>query len=356
MSNKELDIAMGVRPTVPVENPDEALKATVSSSKRRQIERSEELEEVTHDAKVAEAKKKKTTAEAGTEQAAQGASSGFQVTGGVNLGTIDYQEQQRKTEAENERLRNEAQQSANSAAEENTRLKEEAHVKDLTILENSFKYEMANLTKLIAAGQANQKTLVDQFNEVKVAAETLGIANPQVAGDLTIQVQMKKLDMDFQMQMHQMTRADAESDRDFQLRIRELDDKRADRQEELRAQREKYAALSNIPATVGAAFAQGLMAGPESPASEPAPVQHKAPKGKKLTAGYGETGAVPCPTEGCTGELGVGPTARSATCAVCGLQVPINRVQKEPDQQAPEPGGDTGEGTEEVEEEAGGMR
>lgn len=318
---KEWTYALGDRVGEGLET-DEVLKARVNSAKAQQLARQEELDEIKHKREVARLTSETVKAE---KEADGGAGQqGFRVTGGVNLGTIDYQEQQRLAKEENDRQRAENRQAVQALAADNDRLKDALHK---TEIENTRTILMAQINQLGEAIKANmnQKSFADQYNEIKAAAMTLGITSPQAGGDVSIQLELKRLEFENQRELRRLNREEKQADRNFQLQLRQMDQKTAYDNQQVELQRERNHMLATFPATIGKVIAKGLMARGEE--GEVAVGANPGRSPSYITANVGESGETDCPK--CKAQVGVGATATKAVCAECGLEMSIKRIKEE---------------------------
>lgn len=312
-------------------NVDEALRSKVSISRQREIERAQEIADAEHEAKMAELEKKRKTAEADAEKVDKKIEHKppFEIKGGIDIGQIDLQQAAREAQAELKQMRLEAEQSAARQGQVNDELREKLHSKEIEVLRVTFQAQMDMLTRALESNKANQKSLLDQLADVRETAKALGLAEPHGAGDLMIQVELKKLDLDHQMALRKMTREEKQQDRQFQLDLRRLDDERDSKKAELEMKRKSSEFWQGAPALIGQALSDGMKArqteGRVAEADSPPPLKER---GKfHIEVGRGESGEVDCPE--CGTVIAVGPTARKAVCAGCGLEAPIRRAKTE---------------------------
>jgi hypothetical protein len=260
----------------------------------------------------------------------------FKVKGEVNMGTIDFQAQQREAQAELKRLREDADSQLQTQGQVNQQLRDELHKKEMAIVEIGLKAEIQKsnetLERLIQQ-IGTKKGFMEEYNEALTTAKTLGLYNPQAGGDASVTIQLKKMEFEQTMALRKMMQEDKRADKQFQLEMRKYDDEREFKKEEVERAKKRDEMWAGAPETIGRFIARGVaesgMGGDsvgESPISEEAP---PAPKGKQLgiLAGVGEAGEAECPQ--CQQTLAIGPTARVAVCANCGAKYPIKRVKQE---------------------------
>ncbi len=321
MVEKSFTTAFG-KASSTLESQDTLLSEKISDRERNRIDREEEKDDAKHDAEMAELKKKKTTADASSEKAgeARQESSGYKVTGEMNLGTINLQEEREVAKAaaereredskkEAERLRKELAESAGKTADENRLLRADLHA--------------AEIREIKAAAGEPQGSLTDQILMVKTLASELGLKPPDAAvGDSSVQLQILA-----------MTHAEAQRDREFKWQMEQDRNAREDRREdaannlamrgaELAQGRERTELIVSAVKTVGATAAAGLMA---SEGAEPASSPPQGVKVGNIQVGIGGSGETKCIK--CKQPVAVGPTAKSAVCAGCGARYSIQRTQ-----------------------------
>lgn len=266
--------------------------------------------------------------------------SGFQMEGKIKLGEIDIQKDREKREAEIERLRKEADDSARATGVENQQLRDKIHQLEqdnlkTTLqaqqenLKTTFQAQMENLQKIIEA-QGSQKSFIQQYNEAMETAKTLGFLTPGTApgttGSAELTLQIKRLDFEQTVALRKLARDEKESDRKWQMELQRLQDERTAKQQELEAQKKRDEMYGSGLQMLGGAIAKGIM---ESEEGKPIAT---APKGKVSShhweAAPGEAGEGNCPE--CGEAVGIGPTARAAVCPQCGLKILIKRVGEAP--------------------------
>jgi len=242
---------------------------------------------------------------------------------------MNYQEILQQQMAERDELRKQAEETAGRTQQENNDLREKLHDKEMEVMKTSFDAQMQVLTKMIEAN-ASRGSFVEQYNTVIETAKTLGLNQPQLAGDINSQIALKKMEFDQTAELRRMAREDKRADREFQRQLnRDAEGREASKAEQARQDR-RDEMFNKAPQVIGGALAQGILAnqrGGGRVTQEP-PVETKPSKGKHVEAGWGETGEVECP--GCNQPIAIGPTARTAVCANCGERVPIRRTGERP--------------------------
>ena len=277
----------------------------------------------------AEAEEAKTKAERAKRGEEEPSKAGFKVTGGVDLGHLDLAKEREEASAELKRLKEEADDSARAVGQENQQLREKIHGQEMKVLEVTLKTQIEQLGEMIK-GNALKGTFMDQYNTAMEMAKTLGFNRPTTGGDLTTQIELKKLDFEQTRELKKLSREERMSDRKWQLELRRLDDEREAKKQELAQQAKRDDMVAKAPQYIGGAIAQGLLAnqGKGRRVTEEAATETKIPTGKHVEVGWGESGEVECP--GCNQPVAIGPTARMAVCANCGERVPIRRTGEKP--------------------------
>jgi hypothetical protein len=343
-----------------------ALGSNPSSSQSGDKDPLEKAQDFTHqmaadsivEAEVAKKKAEKEEAEAKAEEAKAraraareggGGQQGFQVKGGVDLGTINLQQEREKAEAAVEAMKKEAEEQARATGQENAQLRDKIHEQELNVLKITFQAQLEGLTKIIER-MGNQKSFVEQYNEAMETAKTLGMNLPSgQGGDLTLQIELKKLEFEQAKALKEMARAEKAEERRWQIEVRRLDDERKAKEEELQRGRERDQMFASWPQAIGGAIAQGVMgrnAEAGQGAGQSGGVAANAGKtGHHVEAPWGEAGEFNCPE--CNEVIGVGPTARTAACPNCGVKIPIKRTGEKTGAQTPvkAQADDTGEGS-----------
>lgn len=278
------------------------------------------------EAEADEAKAKAERAKSGEPETKE---SPVKVTGEMSFGKIDYQEMLRQQTTDLKELKKEAEESAGRTQQENNDLRERLHAQEMLVLKTSFESQMQVLTKMIETS-ASRGSFVEQYNAVIETAKTLGLSQPQLAGDINSQIALKKMEFDQTAELRRMAREDKRADREFQRRLNRDADEREARKAEQGRQAQRDEMFNKAPQVIGGALAQGILANQRgrSGVTQEAPQEPKPSKGKHVEANWGDTGEVECP--GCSQPIAIGPTARTAVCANCGVRVPIRRTGEKP--------------------------
>ena len=312
------------------EDPLEAATKFTKSMAAQSIIQSE-VDKSKASAKKAEAEADEAKAKA--ERARLGGTepkeSPVKVTGEMSFGKINYQEILQQQLAERDELRKQAEESAGKTQQENNDLRERLHTSEMQVLKTSFDAQMQVLTKMIETS-ASRGSFVEQYNAVIETAKTLGLSQPQIAGDINSQIALKKMEFDQTAELRRMAREEKRADRDFQRQLNRDADEREARKVEQGRQDRRDEMFNKAPQVIGGALAQGILANQRGGGgvTQEAPVETKPSKGKHVEANWGDSGEVECP--GCSQPIAIGPTARTAVCANCGVKVPIRRTGERP--------------------------
>lgn len=263
---------------------------------------------------------------------AEGSEGPLKVKGSVDLGTFNYQDLLKQQSDDLKELKKEADQAAANQAAISDDLRERLHAKEMEVLTTSFGAQMQVLTKMVE-GNAAKGTFMEQYNGVMEMAKTIGLSQPQLAGDVTNQMALEKMKFEQNIELKRMSREDKRADREFQRQLNRDADERAGKKIEQEREAKREDMFAKAPQMIGGAIAHGLMAnqGKGEGVAEEASSETKEPKGKQakhVEAGWGDSGEVECPS--CNQPIAIGSTARTAVCANCGERVPIRRIGEKP--------------------------
>ena len=256
----------------------------------------------------------------------------FKVQGGINLGTIDIQENMRRAEDKADLDRKEAQR---QVIEERTRreaAEERARNYEIAVLKEQVTAGMNNLEKMIASSRSTpSKSFTEQLDEVTALANKLGLAERNNSDDPKMKLEMFRLQADMAAAERDYKRELRNDDKRWQIELAKLDIQKKADSDKLQHEKDRNELFSNAFKNVGAAIAQGLLANAESsiPAAAAGPVARQAQEPKfKVQVPRGRAGEVACPQ--CGEPIGVGPSTTRAVCANCGLSGIIERINEEP--------------------------
>ncbi len=334
---KEWENAIGDVNTSPGDG-DALLAQARSISRRKQITRLEEEEDAAHKARMARLGKETKANEQPVPVPGE-ATSGFKVTGGIDMGHINYQELMQQQIKDREVLRQEAAEAAANQTQVSESLRQRLHESEMELIKTSFSAQMQMLNKTIE-GSASRGSFMQEYQGMMDTAKALGLSHPQATSDMTTQLDLKKMEFENTRELRRMGREDKRSDREFQRQLNKDAEDREDRKTEREVQRATAAAAiqgerekRNMFAapfeTVGMALAKGLMdsnGGVSADTGEQPPRKQKR-SAKRLEVDQGESGVTNCPE--CGEPVAFAPTARSAVCSSCDATFAIDRVPVE---------------------------
>ena len=321
----------------PGENPrdtDQLLNDTLSKKKKKDVERQMELDEKEHKTKLAELDKKEKTAMAEGEKAEQkatGQPEGFQLTGGVNLGTIDFQAQQQRLEDELKRMKEEADASAGHLSEQNEQLRREIHSKELELITTTLTAQMQasdRRVEQLIQQNASRGSIVEELQRQKDLAKELGYIKPEGTGDIMAQIELKKLDFDQTLRLREFDEENKKRDRDWEIEKVRLQDERDGRKREDQRDKDRMDTLAGGLARIGDAGAKAVMDRHATGGGGGQVSQKRSTY--TAEALIGEEGETSCPNSECDGVIYIAPTARNAECAKCHAVLSIKRIKEQP--------------------------
>jgi DNA repair exonuclease SbcCD ATPase subunit/DNA-directed RNA polymerase subunit RPC12/RpoP len=249
----------------------------------------------------------------------------FKMSGELNLGKIDLQEERRQMREEMEQQRRAQEERASKLEQQLEQTKEELYKERVEALRTSFESKMQDLQKTIQQELTkNQgKTFQEQFQELQELAKLLGFEKTRQGQDPMIQLELAKLDYERAREEREFKWKLRQDEKQWQLELQRLQDEREYRRAQLEQQAKKDEMFASFPQHLGSAIARGLL---ETKGEES--IVPKGGQGQHIEAGWGESGEVECPS--CGQAMAIGPTARQAVCASCGFKVPIKRVGEKP--------------------------
>jgi len=197
------------------------------------------------------------------------------------------------------------------------------------LIQNRFDYldkQMKELSTMKATG-ANQSALDEQIKQIKSAAMELGLQPPSgTTMSPELQVQLKQMDIDLQLQMEQMKDDRDRRDKEWQLTVKKWEEEKDQKERELGAkvavEKEKIALGGDFMKKIGATFARATIdAGQEMTAGKVA--------SQIIKANEGDFGEMPCLVPGCGGTIAIARDAVKAVCPSCSTVYEIQRIAKE---------------------------
>jgi hypothetical protein len=146
----------------------------------------------------------------------------------------------------------------------------------------------------------------------------------------TIALELKKMDTTLQVQLEQMKDDRQRRDQDFQIKIKQFDQERADRigeaQARIQVEQERNKMLAGGLETVGRAIGKGIAEGGHQIGGLAGSVAGKAaqpPPSYHIELGKDEAADFACPN--CSARIAVGPDSTKARCVGCNSTFPIIR-------------------------------
>jgi hypothetical protein len=339
MGRKDIELALGKRLGISRQpgETDQSLQERINRSKKLEMDRQDELDEVKHKAAVAKAEKEATEAQRAIDGDKASPAQAFQLKGSVDLGNFNYQEIMAKQEEDRKALEKEMKEQLSATGQINEDLRDRLHQAELKTLETTFSMQINQLKDLLTRATVNQAPLDQQIEAVKRTANAIGLnIGPQGTSE-TVNVELVKIQQAHELAIEAIKDAREESKRKWDLEIRRFDDEREARKQESEVAAKKNEIWANLPAQIGAAIVRGMqdagqggdyLAIDEQPAEGPSPnPQPKRKPGLHLEAPPGESGTYTCPD--CEETMVIGPTATKAVCPNCDLEIPIRRVAEQ---------------------------
>ncbi len=294
MENKKWQSPIGARGAKGVDSVAELVRRNIMERDEKKMKRDDEIESLEHRAKI-----KDLTAPAPQEKEplVQIEPIKFDIQAGEKAAS------ERATKAEED-----AAQERNRRGE----LQNELGKERLERLESGFNTQVGELKKALDE-KKDEKTITEKLSEIKETAATLGWGPQQVSNQVPadIQLQMRKMDSDLQLRLAEMEDNRSHRDKEWQLTIKQWDDERQLKQQEL-AQKaasdaERTQLMRSGLGTMGKVIGQSFMENGGVSAQ---------PKNFSIEAGVGEEGEVTCP--GCSASMFLPPDANDLVCPSCG--------------------------------------
>lgn len=269
----------------------------------------------------------------------------LQVSGKVNLGEFNFQEAAQAANKQLQGLVTQQQEELKKSGQLNLELRDKIQEKQNEILKLTFGAQIDALNAALQAG-SEKKGITEQIKEAREVAELLGMQLAGKADGTTspeLAVKLKEMEFNHLEYMEKLKDERDERNKQWQITLRELDDKREQAKNDLARQANRDQFFFQMPQALGAAIAQGLMnrgggapgaqgAPPGGVGAQPAKQPPAAKAAAKPKQPYhfemlpGESGEFDCPE--CSEPVALGPTARVAVCPGCGTRYPIKRVEQ----------------------------
>jgi hypothetical protein len=198
------------------------------------------------------------------------------------------------------------------------------------LVQNRFDYldrEIKELRTMKATG-ANQGAIDEQIRQIKAAAVELGLQPPSgTTMSPELQVQIKQMEINLQLQLEQMKDDRERRNREWELTIKKWDEERELKAREIdgkiTVEREKTGLIGDFIKRVGGSFARATTDASQQIAAAGGKISNQV-----IEAEEGDFGEVPCPTPGCGKTVAIARDAVKAICANCGTIYPIQRIPK----------------------------
>lgn len=249
----------------------------------------------------------------------------FKITGGVNLGTIDIQEENRRARETLERERQASQERLIALEKQNSEIKDALYKTNLEHMQANLLGQIESLKSAVSAG--SRRDIVSELEAIEQVANKLGLSKmPQNGGgvDLTAQLAIKKLEAEIARENRRFILDQKKDERMWQLEIKKLEQQERESQARITAEQNKYSMLAALPEQIGGVIAKGLLANGTSSGGSVSAQPSAARKVQGIEAYEGEAGETPCPT--CGTNVGIGPTTTQTACASCGQPFLVKRV------------------------------
>lgn len=261
----------------------------------------------------------------------------FKVTGGINLGNIDIQEQQRAAREEALKAQAEAQKRVDEAIKERDTVREALANAQMRHLQETLGNQIAQLQNAIQGGK--RPDIVSELEAVEAIAGRLGLSRISGGGgsDTNVMLQVKKLEADLKREERRFQLDMKKDERMWQLELKKLEHQERESAARVEAERNKYNMIAALPEQFGTVVAKGLLAhgqGVEFSQAEPITQRPSVPPPSQqgggmqirtIQAPVGEGGEIPCPT--CGTPVGVAPSTQSTQCAHCHQPFVIQRIE-----------------------------
>ena len=334
--SKEWLLPLGER-SVDTGSTDALLRSKIAERDAKKVEQQEEIDELTHEAKVAELKKKVegTAGKSSGESKPTESPVKFEVKGGVNLGEIDFAEERRKAAEELRQMQKDQEQNLRTLGAQNEALRDKIHEKEMQVLQLSFQSQMDILNKMIESN-ASKGDFTQQLAAARAIAQELGYSPAPTGsggGDLQNQIKLKEMEFNNSLAIRKLD--EEAKDREFQrkLDMQRLEDDRQYKKMEAERQAKRDEFFASFPEAIGRGLARGMSEHVRSSGGAGEDEKSHAISNKKqaqpgIEAGEGEAGEADCIN--CGKTMAIGSSAKEAVCAGCGIRYPIKRVKTPP--------------------------
>ena len=256
----------------------------------------------------------------------------FKVTGAVNLGNIDIQEQQRQAQAQADKVRTDKDGELKTEREHSAGLQDQLNKERTDSIRRDFDGKLTELNKTIerlgTATKKDERPLHEQFKEqltsLRELAQDLGLEKTSTGQDPMIALELAKLNYSQAREEREFKWKMRQDEKNFQLETRRAEDDRHYKQGLLQAQSKKDEMLANLPEQIGGALARGVLDSSRRGAPQQRPVGQSRAGPQTIRIGEGESGTIGCAE--CESVIEVAPTTTVAQCLGCNARYPVTRV------------------------------
>ena len=257
----------------------------------------------------------------------------FKVTGGINLGQIDLQEQQRLLREEAKVAQQQAQNRIDIAEKAAADAREALNKANLEHLQTSLTTQIQALQATVQTG--SKRDIFSELESIEQVAAKLGFARggggTSSLDEFKAQLELKRLEQELKREDRKFALELKRDERMWQLELRKLEQQKIESEARLESEKQRWAALASIPEQLGGAWAAASLAknagGVASRPAAPAAPAANPGRPRSVEADEGASGQIPCPV--CNSPVAIGPTATKAVCATCGQTFNIIRAKAE---------------------------
>lgn len=269
------------------------------------------------------------------------AESPFKVTGEVNLGKFDLQDQQNRTQQAMDKMQKEKDDELRSERSKNETLAEELQRERADALRRDFDTRFEQLTKTIqdltTARQRDERPLMEQFREqygvLQELAKDMGLERTAGGQDPQLTLQLAELQYKQAREDREFKRQMRNDDKRWQLEIKRMDAEQEARHAELQQQARRNDMIASAPAWLGNALGQAVRSSAEEQLAQQAPGVNQA-KAYQVKIPPMQGANLPCPN--CGNEVAFGADTTLGRCIACGSQFRVLR-EAPPGQDMPPP-------------------
>lgn len=255
----------------------------------------------------------------------------FKVTGGINMGTIDLQEQQRQAREEAKAMAAEAQKRIEQAERERDNARDALNAANIQHLQQNLGSQIEQLKAAVSSG--NRRDIMSELESIEAVAGRLGFSkgSRESGNSLESTIQLKRLEQELKREERKFALEMKKDERMWQLELKKLDQAARESEARLEAERNKYAMIASLPEQLGASIAKGLIArnngggiAEEAPAPRQRATRQTKQKTLNIEAIENEAGQIDCPK--CGTPVGIAPTTMDTACVGCHQAFHVTRI------------------------------